>query len=149
MKATIARATLLKSLGHVQSVVERRNTIPILSNVRLEAREDGSIRLMATDLDLQVDYLPGVELAVAAKPDLKLLLLGVGLQVVEYDLIEVEFGEEGLRVLPFHTPAVAIARHGGYLRLLGDHAIERLEGHRLHLGLYLGLHLLGRGLCLL
>ena len=55
MKATIERATLLKSLGHVQSVVERRNTIPILSNVLIEAREDGSLRLRATDLDLQVD----------------------------------------------------------------------------------------------
>jgi len=55
MKATIERATLLKCLGHVQSVVERRNTIPILSNVMLDAREDGSLRLMATDLDLQVD----------------------------------------------------------------------------------------------
>jgi DNA polymerase-3 subunit beta len=55
MKATIERATLLKSLSHVQSVVERRNTIPILSNVLMEARDDGSIRLMATDLDLQVD----------------------------------------------------------------------------------------------
>jgi DNA polymerase-3 subunit beta len=55
MKATIERAVLLKSLGHVQSVVERRNTIPILSNVLIEAREDGSLRLMATDLDLQVD----------------------------------------------------------------------------------------------
>jgi DNA polymerase III subunit beta len=55
MKATIERATLLKSLSHVQSVVERRNTIPILSNVLIEARDDNSIRLMATDLDLQVD----------------------------------------------------------------------------------------------
>jgi DNA polymerase III subunit beta len=55
MKATIERAVLLKSLGHVQSVVERRNTIPILSNVLIEGREDGSIRLMATDVDLQVD----------------------------------------------------------------------------------------------
>jgi DNA polymerase-3 subunit beta len=55
MKATIERVTLLKSLGHVQSVVERRNTIPILSNVLIEARDDGSLRLMATDLDLQVD----------------------------------------------------------------------------------------------
>ncbi len=54
MKATIERATLLKSLGHVQSVVERRNTIPILSNVLIEANADGSIRLMATDLDLQI-----------------------------------------------------------------------------------------------
>jgi DNA polymerase-3 subunit beta len=55
MKATIERATLLKSLSHVQSVVERRNTIHILSNVLIDASEDGSIRLMATDLDLQVD----------------------------------------------------------------------------------------------
>ena len=38
MKATIERATLLKGLGHVHSVVERRNTIPILSNVLIEAR---------------------------------------------------------------------------------------------------------------
>jgi DNA polymerase III subunit beta len=53
MKATIERATLLKSLGHVQSVVERRNTIPILSNVLIEATSDG-LRLMATDLDLQI-----------------------------------------------------------------------------------------------
>jgi DNA polymerase-3 subunit beta len=55
MKATIERATLLRSLGHVQSVVERRNTIPILSNVLLEATEEGGIRLMATDLDLQIN----------------------------------------------------------------------------------------------
>jgi DNA polymerase-3 subunit beta len=54
MKATIERATLLKSLGHVQSVVERRNTIPILSNVLIEASDNGAIRLMATDLDLQI-----------------------------------------------------------------------------------------------
>ena len=54
MKATIERATLLKSLGHVQSVVERRNTIPILSNVLIEALEGGGLRLMATDLDLQI-----------------------------------------------------------------------------------------------
>jgi DNA polymerase III subunit beta len=55
MKATIERATLLKGLSHVQSVVERRNTIPILSNVLIEASGEGSIRLMATDLDLQID----------------------------------------------------------------------------------------------
>jgi DNA polymerase-3 subunit beta len=53
MKATIERAILLKALGHIQSVVERRNTIPILSNVLIEASE-GGLRLMATDLDLQV-----------------------------------------------------------------------------------------------
>ena len=54
MKATIERAVLLKCLSHVQSVVERRNTIPILSNVLIEATADGGLRLMATDLDLQI-----------------------------------------------------------------------------------------------
>ena len=54
MKATIERAVLLKSLSHVQSVVERRNTIPILSNVLIEATAEGGLRLMATDLDLQI-----------------------------------------------------------------------------------------------
>lgn len=58
MKVTVERATLLKCLAHVQSVVERRNTIPILSNVLIEARANsqggGGLRLMATDLDLQV-----------------------------------------------------------------------------------------------
>ncbi|UYY76099.1 DNA polymerase III subunit beta [Sphingomonas sp. R1] len=55
MKATIERATLLRGLSHVQSVVERRNTIPILSNVLIDAQLGGTIRLMATDLDLQID----------------------------------------------------------------------------------------------
>ncbi|MGN6124017.1 MAG: DNA polymerase III subunit beta [Sphingomonas oligoaromativorans] len=54
MKATIERATLLKGLSHVQSVVERRNTIPILSNVLIEAAAEGGLKLMATDLDLQI-----------------------------------------------------------------------------------------------
>ncbi|ABD25873.1 DNA polymerase III, beta subunit [Novosphingobium aromaticivorans DSM 12444] len=54
MKATIERATLLRCLSHVQSVVERRNTIPILSNVLIEAAPDSTVRLMATDLDLQI-----------------------------------------------------------------------------------------------
>jgi DNA polymerase-3 subunit beta len=53
MKVTLERAALLKSLGHVHRVVERRNTIPILSNVLLQA-EDRSLRLKATDLDLEV-----------------------------------------------------------------------------------------------
>ncbi|HUB64455.1 MAG TPA: DNA polymerase III subunit beta [Methylocella sp.] len=53
MKVTLERAALLKSLGHVHRVVERRNTIPILSNVLLHA-EDQALLLKATDLDLEV-----------------------------------------------------------------------------------------------
>ena len=53
MKVTIERAHLVKALGHVQSVVERRNTIPILSNVLLQA-DKGQLTLTATDLDIEV-----------------------------------------------------------------------------------------------
>ncbi len=53
MKVTVERSALLKSLGHVHRVVERRNTIPILGNVLIRA-EKGKLRLKATDLDLEV-----------------------------------------------------------------------------------------------
>ncbi len=53
MKVTVERAALLRSLGHVHRVVERRNTIPILSNVLLRGDGDG-LRLKATDLDIEV-----------------------------------------------------------------------------------------------
>jgi DNA polymerase-3 subunit beta len=53
MKFTIERAHLLKALSHVTSVVERRNTIPILSNVLLSATGDG-ISFAATDLDIEI-----------------------------------------------------------------------------------------------
>lgn len=61
MKMTIERAALLKSLSHVQSVVERRQTIPILSNVLLETTPDngGALRLRATDNEIEVsDMIP-------------------------------------------------------------------------------------------
>jgi DNA polymerase-3 subunit beta len=53
MKLTIERAALLRSLNHVQSVVERRNTIPILSNVLMKA-QDGVLTLSTTDMDLEI-----------------------------------------------------------------------------------------------
>lgn len=54
MKLSIDRAALLRSLNHVQSVVERRNTIPILSNVLMKA-EDGVLTLASTDMDLEIN----------------------------------------------------------------------------------------------
>src|SRR5690606_18052560 len=47
------RSNLLKSLGHVHRVVERRNTIPILSNILVRA-DGGRLTLKATDLDLEI-----------------------------------------------------------------------------------------------
>jgi DNA polymerase-3 subunit beta len=53
MRLTIERSALLKALNHVQSVVERRNTIPILSNVLMSAQGD-ALKLTATDLDIEI-----------------------------------------------------------------------------------------------
>ena len=53
MKFTIDRSALLRALNHVQSVVERRNTIPILSNVLIRA-ENGILTMTTTDMDLEI-----------------------------------------------------------------------------------------------
>ncbi|MBT3358266.1 MAG: DNA polymerase III subunit beta [Rhodospirillales bacterium] len=66
MKLTIERSALLKSLGHVQNVVERRNTIPILSNVKMEGK-DGLLSLNATDMDLDIAESVAAEIAVAGE----------------------------------------------------------------------------------
>ncbi|MCA9770883.1 MAG: DNA polymerase III subunit beta [Myxococcales bacterium] len=51
MHLTIDKTTLVTALSKVQSVVERRNTLPILSNVLLTARK-GELELTATDLEV-------------------------------------------------------------------------------------------------
>ena len=56
MKISVERDILLKSLNHIQSVVERRNTIPILSNVKIIANNEG-ISLTATDLAVSYTHL--------------------------------------------------------------------------------------------
>lgn len=53
MKITVERALFLKALMHVHRVVERRNTIPVLSNVLLEA-DGATLRMCATDLDIKM-----------------------------------------------------------------------------------------------
>ncbi|MCY4335016.1 MAG: DNA polymerase III subunit beta [Litoreibacter sp.] len=53
MKISVERSVLLKAVGQAQSVVERRNTIPILANVLIEA-EGATVSFRATDLDIEV-----------------------------------------------------------------------------------------------
>ena len=62
MKLNIERSSLLKSLQHVQGVVERRTTIPILSNVLLKA-SGSSLAMTATDMDLAIVEKTGGEIA--------------------------------------------------------------------------------------
>ncbi len=63
MRLVIERGELLRALGHVTSVVERRTTIPILSNVLLRARES-TLEFKATDLEREV--IEGVAADVSA-----------------------------------------------------------------------------------
>lgn len=51
MKVRIERDELLTGLQRVQGVVEKRNTMPILSNILLEAKQDG-VEIVATDLEI-------------------------------------------------------------------------------------------------
>lgn len=98
MKLTIERAALLKALSHVQSVVERRNTIPILSNVKLDAR-NGHLALTATDLDLvfvegidAATGVPGVTTAPA------LTLHDIVRKIPEGAQVELSHADEGQRL---------------------------------------------------
>ena len=74
MKLTIDRMSLLRPLGHVQSVVERRNTIPILANVVLRA-EEGELSLTATDMDMDIATEVGCSVVTAGTTTLSAHLL--------------------------------------------------------------------------
>ncbi len=51
MKLRISRDELLTALQRVQGVVEKRNTMPILANILLEAKPEG-LDISATDLEI-------------------------------------------------------------------------------------------------
>jgi len=53
MKFTVEKNTLFKSLSHVQSIVEKKNTLPILSNILLDAKKN-SLVISATDMDISI-----------------------------------------------------------------------------------------------
>ena len=51
MEVTVNRDVFLKSLGHAYGIIEKKTTLPILSNVLIEAK-DSKVKITATDLDL-------------------------------------------------------------------------------------------------
>ncbi len=138
MKLTIERSALLRSLSHVQNVVERRSTIPILANVKLETG-DGELTLTATDLDLAlatrepaeilepggttvaahllfeiVRKLPeGCEVELAQPPSSRELVLRAARSVFQLPTLPAEefppLGEDGLDI-EFLMPAPDLAR---------------------------------------
>ena len=53
MKISVEKNNIFKSLSHVQNIVEKKNTIPILSNILIEAK-DNTLVLSATDMDISI-----------------------------------------------------------------------------------------------
>ncbi len=95
MRLAIERAALLKSLAHVQSVVERRTTIPILSNVKIEAA-DGAVSLTATDMDLTVVEQAEAEVSQAGSSTAPAhILYDVVRKLPEGSRIQIERSESG------------------------------------------------------
>ena len=59
MRFIAGRNSLLRALGHITGIVERRNTIPILSNILIGAEASGVLTLKATDLDMEaIETIP-------------------------------------------------------------------------------------------
>src|SRR5687767_3706234 len=54
MQFSISKTALQKELGFVQGVVERKNTIPVLSNILVESVGGNTIRITGTDLDVTI-----------------------------------------------------------------------------------------------
>ncbi|MBK9163312.1 MAG: DNA polymerase III subunit beta [Acidobacteria bacterium] len=54
MEFSIKQSVLKEELGYIQGVVERKNTIPVLSNILIESLGEGSIRIVGTDLDVTI-----------------------------------------------------------------------------------------------
>ncbi|WP_207461967.1 DNA polymerase III subunit beta [Azospirillum sp. SYSU D00513] len=95
MNITIERAALLRSLGHVQSVVERRNTIPILSNVLLRAA-NGELSLAATDMDLEiVESVPATVSRAGGTTAPAHTLYDIVRKLPDGSQVELELGGEG------------------------------------------------------
>src|SRR2546426_12827292 len=54
MQFVVSKQNLQKELSFVQGVVERKNTIPVLSNILIESVGESSIRVTGTDLDVTI-----------------------------------------------------------------------------------------------
>ena len=128
MRVILERSNLLKSLNHVHRVVERRNTIPILSNVLLNA-DGASLEMKATDLDLEVTEATAAKVEQAGATTVPAHLLydivrklpdGAEVMLATDDGRQLHVGDLGPLELPPAVPA-AIGLSRAYRRLLLAH----------------------------
>lgn len=98
MKLSIDRAALLRALNHVYSVVERRNTIPILSNVLLKAEGD-MLSLITTDMDLEITEAVGATVSTAGSTTAPAhTLYDIVRKLPDDSVVELELNGEGTQM---------------------------------------------------
>lgn len=125
MRVTIARDELLTALHRVQGVVEKRNTMPSLANVLLEAKTEG-LDILATDLELGMRGLykakveePG-SVTFSARKLYEILKeikdSEVSLSVTDHSLVTIRAGRSQFKVVGLPSkdfpPLPAIEREG-------------------------------------
>ena len=108
MQFVVSKQNLQKELGFVQGVVEKKNTIPVLSNILIESVGENTIRITGTDLDVTIrlaqripsDRLIVSESGIQHRADVERLVnAGVQAMLVGESLIRAERIEEKLREL--------------------------------------------------
>lgn len=91
----IEKAALLKALAHCQGIVERRNTVPILSHLLLDAQEN-TLKIMATDLEIAyIETIPAHIKAQGRATVSAHLFFDVVRKLPEGSEIELNTNEEG------------------------------------------------------
>jgi DNA polymerase-3 subunit beta len=108
MKFTIERDELLRGLGRIQAIVERRGTLPILSNALIQAHEKG-VTLAATDLEVGVIATLAAEVEESGEVTLPAKTLyeitrefeapDVAFQVVDGARVQIDSGEARFTLL--------------------------------------------------
>jgi len=92
---TVERTNLLKALSHCQGVVERRNTVPILSHVLLEAW-GGTLKVIATDLEIAlIETIPAHVMVEGSTTISANLLFEIVRKLPDGAEIELKMDEEG------------------------------------------------------
>lgn len=109
MEFSVFRQVLIKALGHMQSIVERRATLPILMNVKLEVAED--LVLSATNVDLELIEHVAADITLAGKTTVPVQMLHDIVRKLPDDA-EIKFKKEGDQLVitanraVFHLPTL-------------------------------------------
>jgi len=97
MKITIERGTLLRALSHVQSIIERRTTIPVLANVLLSA-SNGLLELRGTDLDIEVtERVPAIVITPGTTTVSAVLLYEI-MSKLDGESVEIELAKDACSI---------------------------------------------------